>query len=274
MCTLRQTMQPGAAMQHITRGPVGVTLWQDVCTECSVPLQQALSEARKKPEQSEAKELTQSDTKELALLGSRVRARLDANPLVERVNVDVAELYVMHDFLTPLECAMVIKRIEDIAEPSRLYDSNGDKDHRTSFSANFETDDVFITMLQRRMDSLLGIDPAYGERLQGQRYEVGQQFKSHMDWFWPNTSYYQMEMDRAGQRSWTAMTYLNEVEEGGETVFKELGLSFKPEPGMLLIWNNATPQGEPNKMVLHSGEPVVEGVKYITTKWYRERKWN
>ena len=43
---------------------------------------------------------------------------------------------------------------------------------------------------------------------------------------------------------------------------------------MLLIWNNATPQGEPNKMVLHSGEPVVEGVKYITTKWYRERKWN
>ena len=158
--------------------------------------------------------------------------------------------------------------------PSTLYDGNAPQGHRTSFSAHFPVEDEFMNMLQRRTDDLLSIGKAYGERLQGARYAVGQQFKSHMDWFWPNTSYYQMEMDRAGQRSWTAMTYLNDVEDGGETVFKELGLSFKPEVGMMLIWNNATPEGEPNKMVLHSGEPVIKGIKYITTKWYREREWN
>jgi prolyl 4-hydroxylase len=266
MGVLRQTMQPGVAMQHITRGPIGVTQWQDVCAECSVPLRQAITDLTKKK---------QSDPAALARIGATVRASLEANPRVERLDANGAELYKVYNFMTPLECEMVIKRIDAIAVPSPLYEEgNAPKDHRTSFSAHFPVEDEFMNMLQRRTDDLLGIGKAYGERLQGARYKVGQQFKSHMDWFWPNTGYYQMEMDRAGQRSWTAMTYLNDVEEGGETVFKELGLSFKPELGMLVIWNNATPEGEPNKMVLHSGEPVIEGIKYITTKWYREREWN
>lgn len=265
MRTLRQTMNAGAAMQHIERGPVGVTQWHDVCESCAGPLREALA-GMNAP--------ARSDSSKLALLGMRVRAHLNANILAERIDVDGAEVYTIRNFLTPLECEMVINRIDALAEPSKLYETNGDDDHRTSYSSNFLTDDVFIDMLQRRMDACLGMYPEYGERLQGQRYEVGQQFKAHQDWFWPDTSYYQMEMERGGQRSWTAMTYLNEVEEGGETVFHTLGLTFKPEPGMLLIWNNATPYGDPNKAVMHSGEPVIKGVKYITTKWYRERKWN
>jgi prolyl 4-hydroxylase len=29
--------------------------------------------------------------------------------------------------------------------------------------------------------------------------------------------------------------------------------------------------GSPNGWVLHSGQPVEKGTKYIVTKWYRER---
>ena len=266
MSVLRQTMQPGDALQNITRGPIGVTQWHDVCEACSVGLRQAITDLTKKP--------IQSDTEALIRIGATVRARLNANPMVQRVPANGAELYAAFNFLTPLECKMVIKKIDEIARPSPLYGPSVDQDHRTSFSSDFPVEDEFMNMLQRRTDDLLGIEKGYGERLQGQRYEVGQQFKSHMDWFWPNTQYYQMEMDRGGQRSWTVMTYLNTVEEGGDTAFRELGLLFKPEPGMLLIWNNATPEGEPNKMVLHSGEPVIKGIKYVTTKWYREREWN
>ena len=53
----------------------------------------------------------------------------------------------------------------------------------------------------------------------------------------------------------------------------ELGISDRPEPGALLIWNNADPDGVPNPYTLHAGTPVVRGVKYIITKWYRSRKW-
>jgi hypothetical protein len=31
--------------------------------------------------------------------------------------------------------------------------------------------------------------------------------------------------------------------------------------------------GEPNPFTLHQGMPVIAGLKYIITKWYRERPW-
>ena len=41
MSSLTQTVHPGTAMQVITRGPGGVTQWQDICTECHGPLMRA-----------------------------------------------------------------------------------------------------------------------------------------------------------------------------------------------------------------------------------------
>jgi prolyl 4-hydroxylase len=120
---------------------------------------------------------------------------------------------------------------------------------------------------------MLGIDPAYGETIQTQRYLPGQQFQAHTDWFPANTPYWDQEKDRGGQRSFTAMAYLNAVEEGGSTDFPRLGLSFEPRAGTLLIWNNADENGVPNPWTIHSGTSVVRGVKYVITKWYRCRRW-
>ncbi|MNC97313.1 hypothetical protein D3C83_149320 [compost metagenome] len=69
------------------------------------------------------------------------------------------------------------------------------------------------------------------------------------------------------------MAFLNPVEEGGATEFPRLGLSIEPRPGALLIWNNADRDGVPNPWTLHAGRPVIRGVKYIITKWYRGRRW-
>ncbi len=69
------------------------------------------------------------------------------------------------------------------------------------------------------------------------------------------------------------MAFLNSVAEGGHTDFSEIGASIEPKPGVLLIWNNARPDGTPNEATLHAGTPVIKGEKYILTKWYRTRKW-
>ena len=69
------------------------------------------------------------------------------------------------------------------------------------------------------------------------------------------------------------MAYLNPVEAGGATAFTQLGIQIEPQPGALLLWNNALPDGRPNPATLHAGTPVVAGVKYIITKWYRTRQW-
>ncbi|MDZ4137294.1 MAG: hypothetical protein U1D66_00255, partial [Erythrobacter sp.] len=51
------------------------------------------------------------------------------------------------------------------------------------------------------------------------------------------------------------------VEAGGATMFSALGIEITPQPGVLLIWNNALPDGCPNEATLHVGLPVERGVK-------------
>ena len=68
------------------------------------------------------------------------------------------------------------------------------------------------------------------------------------------------------------MAHLNDMPEGGATSFG-VGASVQPQAGALLIWNNMLPDGTPNPDVRHAALPVVRGVKYVITKWFRTRPW-
>ena len=213
------------------------------------------------------------DKDRLRRIGRKVRARLEAVPEVYKVPTDKAEMFAIGEFFTPEECGRLMGMIDAVAKPSQAFDADYSSGHRTSYSGDVDPYDPFVIKLQRRIDDLLGINPAYGETIQGQRYMPGQQFRAHTDWFPANTPYWEEEKERGGQRSITAMAYLNPVEEGGATAFPLLGISFEPRPGTLLIWNNADPEGVPNPQTIHAGMPVVKGTKYIITKWYRSRRW-
>ena len=213
------------------------------------------------------------DRKALAELGERVRRRLASDPAVYTVPLEKGELYAVSGFLSPEECAHLTAMIDRVAKPSELFEDVYIEAYRTSWSGDVDGSDTFVRSIERRLSDLLGIDLAFGEAVQGQRYEPGQEFREHCDWFDTNAGYWPGEVNRGGQRSWTAMVYLNEVESGGQTEFRNLGLRFPPQPGMLLLWNNATPQGEPDHDTLHAALPVESGVKYVITKWFRTRPW-
>jgi prolyl 4-hydroxylase len=213
------------------------------------------------------------DQQRLRRLGRKVRERFAGLPEAYRIPTDKAEMFAVGEFFTPEECGRLMSIIDAVAQPSRAFDATYESGYRTSYSGDVDPHDPFIRKLQRRLDDLLGIDPSYGETIQGQRYLPGQQFQAHCDWFPGDTDYWEVEKKRGGQRSITAMAYLNPVEEGGATAFPHLGLSIEPKPGALLIWNNADPEGNPNPWTIHAGMPVVRGVKYIITKWYRSRRW-
>ena len=85
--------------------------------------------------------------------------------------------------------------------------------------------------------------------------------------------YWPAQAATGGQRTWTAMIYLNQPEAGGETHFDAAGLKVLPRPGMLLAWNNMTAEGAPNIYATHEGCDVKAGVKYVVTKWFREGNW-
>lgn len=204
--------------------------------------------------------------------GAVVRKRLSEDAGVYRIPVDGLEIFGVANFFTPAECARLMAMVDTVARPSPTYKGT-DATGRTSYSGDVDPADPFVMMLQRRIDDLMGIDPAFGETIQGQRYTPGQEFRGHYDHFLPSQPFWDSEQARGGQRSWTAMAYLNAVEEGGSTDFIHVDLSIPPQPGALLIWNNMNPDGTPNAKAMHAGMPVVRGTKYVLTKWYRARPW-
>lgn len=213
------------------------------------------------------------DRQALARLGTQVRARLAGNPAVHRIEDSRIELFAVGGFLADEECVRLMAMIDTVARPSSLHELDYASGFRTSFSGDLDPRDPFIAGVAARIDALLGVPPEIGEPVQGQRYLAGQQFKPHNDWFYTSESYWPGEERRGGQRSWTAMAYLNTVEAGGATAFTLLGFEIEPRQGVLLLWNNALPDGRPNEATLHAGLPVVSGAKYVITKWYRTRRW-
>jgi len=176
-------------------------------------------------------------------------------------------------FLSPDLCESLIELIDKDRRPSTIADANGDDYFRTSETCDLGADESAVEQLEAKLFALNGIDPAHGEPVQGQRYAVGQEFKAHTDYFEPQGADFEKYCGTAGNRTWTFMVYLNEVESGGSTRFKVIGKTFQPETGRLVCWDNRRPDGSCNAATLHHGMKVRAGVKYVITKWYREKPW-
>tara|TARA_B110000977_G_scaffold83556_1_gene111617 strand:- start:281 stop:895 length:615 start_codon:yes stop_codon:yes gene_type:complete len=84
-----------------------------------------------------------------------------------------------------------------------------------------------------------------------QKYEVGGHFA---DLHCERTSAPNMH------RVFAWMTYLNNVEDGGETYFEHFDLKIKPEIGKTLIWPAEWTHA-------HKGNVLKKGLKYIITGW-------
>jgi len=206
-------------------------------------------------------------------IGAAVRDRLLGTPNVFKVPAEGLDLFVCRGFLTPSECAGLIERIDEGRRPSQVLAETPDPEFRTSETCNLNPKDRLTRQIEAKITRLMGIDEAHGETIQGQRYAVGQRFKCHHDFFYTSEPYWEEQERTGGQRTWTVMGFLNEPEAGGQTEFPKAKVKISPKPGNLLAWNNLDAVGEPNDMSLHQGMPVEAGVKYIITKWYRERPW-
>ncbi|WP_340264386.1 prolyl hydroxylase family protein [Sphingobium mellinum] len=200
-------------------------------------------------------------------------AWIATHPRVQRVPGTDLTLFIQRAFLTVEECAGLIERIEANRRPSTIADATGDQAFRTSETCDLSSTDPFVAAIDARLAAFAGIDPAHGEPIQGQRYAVGQEFKAHTDYFEPDGADFLRYCSVAGNRTWTLMVYLNQPAAGGATRFVKIGKTVQPETGKLLAWNNRLSPGRYNGASLHHGMKVRSGVKYIITKWYREKPW-
>lgn len=194
----------------------------------------------------------------------------------KKVNARNLELYTIDNFLTKEECDKIIEDINnsDLVNSSTYSASQSTvpkiSNYRTSQTCYFKNSE-FIKQIESRICKVIGINNRFSEQIQGQKYSIGQEFKRHTDYF--DLKVLEENKTIKGQRTWTFMIYLNDVEEGGYTSFPYAYASTAPKSGRAVIWNNLINK-DVNEFSSHCGMPIIKGEKYILTQWFKDTENN
>jgi 2OG-Fe(II) oxygenase superfamily len=132
--------------------------------------------------------------------------------------------------------------------------------------------DPVVRNIERRIEGAFRLPSSHMEPLSVLRYRGGDRYAPHVDYFdaarlKDNLS----KGDRAGQRVASFLVYLRPAEVGGETHYLELGKKVQGRERMALCHFNCLPSGEPDPRTLHTGEPVIQGEKWLARTTVRER---
>jgi prolyl 4-hydroxylase len=180
--------------------------------------------------------------------------------------------------VTPEECAQLMDLARPRLEPSTVADGRTGKDvvtgQRTSLGMFFRPmENELVARLDRRFSEVTGLPVENGEGLQILHYTVGAEFPPHFDFLQPSNDANRQSIARSGQRVSTLIAYLNDVEDGGETAFPNVGWTVFPRQGSAVYFEYCNSRGQVDPRTLHAGRPVLRGEKWIATKWMRERRF-
>lgn len=128
-----------------------------------------------------------------------------------------------------------------------------------------------VTRVEARIARVLQWPVENGEGLQILHYQPGAEYKPHYDYFDPREPGTPRITQRGGQRVGTLVMYLNEPRRGGGTTFPDVGLEVMPKRGNAVFF--AFDRPHPATRTLHGGAPVLEGEKWVATKWLREKEF-
>ncbi|KAG1679837.1 hypothetical protein FOA52_012750 [Chlamydomonas sp. UWO 241] len=193
-------------------------------------------------------------------------------------------IFVYRGFLSDEECEAIKK-----AAGPRLYRS-GVVDAETGMSKNDDIrtskgmffshgENPTVKSVEERLARITMTHPMQGEGVQVLKYNIGEKYGPHHDYF----SHDQAD-EGGGNRLVTALMYLANVEEGGETVFPKVpvppwqtkehysecamkGLANKPRKGDVTIFWSIRGDGTFDHRSLHGSCPVIQGEKWSATKW-------
>ncbi|XP_072179464.1 uncharacterized protein [Diadema setosum] len=127
-------------------------------------------------------------------------------------------------------------------------------------TAFYPGESKFSTIFEERVFQATGLSPTNGGKFQITSYPQGIGYKTHTDCILDNAD----KRDRFA----TILVYLQDVKEGGETQFPELGVSVKPKRGRAVVWNNMDATGYCEPQSVHKAAAVINGHKFILQRWY------
>jgi prolyl 4-hydroxylase len=183
---------------------------------------------------------------------------------------------VLAHMLSDSECDGLIQLAQPRLGVSQVVDNTKDKGQespdRTSQGMFFHREEnALCARIEARIAKLLHWPLDHGEGLQVLRYAQGAQYKPHYDYFDPTQASTSLLLTRGGQRVASLIMYLNTPPKGGATVFPDLNLEIAPIKGHAVFFSYD--RAHPMTKTLHGGAPVLQGEKWVITKWLRERKF-
>eukprot|EP01101_Sappina_pedata_P007606 TRINITY_DN4058_c0_g1_i1.p1 TRINITY_DN4058_c0_g1~~TRINITY_DN4058_c0_g1_i1.p1 ORF type:complete len:373 (+),score=139.82 TRINITY_DN4058_c0_g1_i1:414-1532(+) len=219
---------------------------------------------------------------------------------------EAPRIFLIEDFLTSEECDEIVRLAKDNMEISMVghthTDAVIDKSARTSTQTWLEADELDNDLLyhvRNKAEKLLKLPLELSESLQVIHYSVDQYYYFHVD---PTLKRYRADdpfHNAGGNRLLTLLFYLNEVEEGGETVFPnainpdvplensccnktrfpdDQVLRVYPKKGSAILWYNLLEEqqldGEVDLLTYHAGCPVRRSEKWGANFWFHNKVVN
>ena len=185
-------------------------------------------------------------------------------------------IIVLGGFLSDDECDKMVAlagprmaRSETVDNLTGGSEVNASRTSRGMFFERGETG--VIDKVEKRIAALLDWPVQNGEGLQVLHYQPGAEYKPHYDYFDPVHPGSASILKRGGQRVGTLLMYLNTPKKGGGTIFPDVGFEVAPIKGNACFFSYD--RAHVNTKSLHGGSPVIEGEKWVATKWLREREF-
>ncbi|KAL1424478.1 hypothetical protein MTO96_020116 [Rhipicephalus appendiculatus] len=187
---------------------------------------------------------------------------------VEELSLSEPRLWLVHDFLSPDECAALRREASELT-PALVNKENGtdnQPDYRTA-ALTWLKKGGSARRVYERAAVLTGLTMESAELLQVVNYAPGGHYSVHMD---PLD-----KEDELGERLASLLVYLSDVKQGGSTAFPQADLSIRPRRGSALFWFNlkqdpAASARQIDYSATHGSCPVLRGSKWIATLWIHE----
>ena len=190
-------------------------------------------------------------------------------------NVKLPNMSLFTNFLSEQDCNELINEASKSMHKSKVVGEGGKArlhEARTNSGAFLgRGSSPLIERIEHHISILTGIPVENGEGMQISRYEVGEEYKPHYDYFNPKREDFSDRIASHGQRVATFLIYLSTPEDGGQTIFPDAKIDVPAVMGNALLFRY--PKAEREGLTLHGGSPVKAGVKWIAVKWLRDRSF-
>jgi prolyl 4-hydroxylase len=213
---------------------------------------------------------------QLALVDSPLYLDLEDRRVSVLSSMSDPNIVVIGNFLSDEECEGLIEGAKPRLARSLTVETqtggeelNADRTSNGMFYTRAESE--LIARIERRLAQLTRWPVENGEGLQILHYRPGAEYKPHYDYFDPDEPGTPTILKRGGQRVATIIMYLHEPAKGGGTTFPDVKFEVAPKRGNAVFFSYN--RAHPSTKSLHGGAPVIEGEKWIATKWLREGKF-